>query len=161
MHISCYLSAVVAIVFVSFDAVTAANGADQENLVSEKSTIPGNGGVKRLLRTSKTVEEDKKNGVKDEVEDEERMQFTLSKFKNISPESIKVVAADVSKVRGGYKHIKSENEQLLKLVAAHRWTPDDIEMKLSTFSSQFDLTPEEAQIFAKVYRKFWDARKAE
>ncbi|OWZ20101.1 RxLR effector protein [Phytophthora megakarya] len=156
MRTNWLLLGTVAIVVGNFIAVSATNDVDQVNLAS-----PKNGYVKRLLRASKVVEND-----------EERVApgtGLLDFTKTASLKTLDDVAADLAAIRGSSKFIKplqAEVDSILIKVAARKWTPDSLEEKLNIAAKRAAMSDEQLMrdqdyLFAKLYRKFWDARRAQ
>ncbi|RLN49739.1 hypothetical protein BBJ29_010132 [Phytophthora kernoviae] len=138
--------------------------------VHSASVINGNGGGNRFLRTSKVIEdgdndseEDLEDDTEDNSEDEER--GLLDVLKNASLKNIDDLADDLSAIPGMAKCIKDETNETLKLIAALKWTPDDMALKLGIAEKKATMSKDVLKndpdyLLWRHYSKFWDARRA-
>ncbi|KAG7382419.1 hypothetical protein PHYBOEH_010483 [Phytophthora boehmeriae] len=135
--------------------------------VDSISVFNGKSGGKRFLRPTDAVKDEDNESEydsDDDTEDEERGIQDL--IRRVSYNTLDDVAGDLTGVPGAAKYLNGQNDELLKAIAARKWTPETMKAELgiaakkaSTSKDQLKYDPD--YLLYRAYKKFWDDRRAQ
>ncbi|KAG7387605.1 hypothetical protein PHYBOEH_008179 [Phytophthora boehmeriae] len=166
MRVSFCLIAVVAVLLARVDAVSDGGhpALSATTSVDPVAVVHGNSAAKRFLRTRETFEdEEAESEDDDDTEDEERGIQDL--IRKVSFKQLDDVAGDLVSVPGAVKYLNGQNDELLKTIAAKKWTPQSMKDQLGIAAKKATATKDQLKsdpdyLLYRAFKKFWNERRA-
>ncbi|KAG7386421.1 hypothetical protein PHYBOEH_008691 [Phytophthora boehmeriae] len=170
MRVSFFVVAAATVLLAVPDAASAVSDADHaalSKLTTVNSVNNAHGNGNRFLRSTKTIEDvddELEDDYEEDSEEEERSIHDL--IRKIPYPTLDDVAGDLVNVKGALKYLISDNDELFKVIAANKWTPETMKEKLGIAAKKARMTKKQLEFdgdyrLYRHYKEFWNARKAQ
>ncbi|KAG7387606.1 hypothetical protein PHYBOEH_008180 [Phytophthora boehmeriae] len=169
MRVCFYLIAATTVLLSRVDVVFAVSDRGHAPISTKNSvdSLSVTNGRDRFLRTTNIIKDGEAGSEYDSDDDTEGEERNIQDL--ISRASFKTldkVAEDLPGVPGAAKYLNGQNDELLKTIAARKWTPETMKAELGiaakkASTSRDQLKYDSDYLLYRAYKKFWNERRAQ